>query len=412
MPDSIAQQIQHTRADALGTFGSVLRHISDFLNTQLINTQGIKLTIGAVIAALVTLLIVMLISRVVRSGINRYAGKHRSNQAALYTVSQLVHYALLVIGVMFALSVAGIPLSKFEIFAGALGVGLGFGMQAIFSNFVSGLIILFDRSLKVGDFVELSSGVHGTVRDIHIRATLVTTNDNIDILVPNSAFVTNNVVNWTLREASRRQRIPFGVAYGSDKELVKKAALEAAAEVPFTLAYEGQRRPQVWLTGFGDSSLDFALVVWLNADAVKRPGAVAAAYNWALHTALEKYDIEIPFPQRDLHVRSWSDRAEGKIREARAQDQQRSGESTSKRQVAHHERARLAENDAAHDVEHEAREARQRSANRDSPVAVAETSAPRSHTRFPDDADDRDDVGHERDAGSNNYTDADSERRD
>ncbi|MGA9421129.1 MAG: mechanosensitive ion channel domain-containing protein [Rhodanobacteraceae bacterium] len=389
MADSIAQHVHEARADTLGTFSSVLQHVSDFLNIQLINTEGVKLTIGAVIAALVVLLIVLVISRVVRSGINRYAGRHQSNQAALYTVAQLVHYALLVIGVMIALSVAGIPLSKFEIFAGALGVGLGFGMQAIFSNFVSGLIILFDRSLKVGDFVELSNGVHGTVRDIHIRATLITTNDNIDILVPNSAFVTNNVVNWTLREASRRQRIPFGVAYGSDKELVKKAALEAAAEVPFTLTHEGPRRPQVWLTGFGDSSLDFALVVWLNGDAVKRPGHVSAAYTWALHTALEKYDIEIPFPQRDLHVRSWSECAEVKMREASLQDQRRSGESTAKRQVAHHERARLAENDAAREVEREIGEARQREASQDTSAGAAETSESRSRDRFPDDADDR-----------------------
>ncbi len=104
---------------------------------------------------------------------------------------------------------------------------------------------------------------------------------------------------------ARRQKVPFGVAYGTDKELVKKAALEAAAEVPFTLCLEGSRAPQVWLTGFGDSSLDFQLVVWLNAEATRRPGAVTAAYYWALHTALEKYGIEIPFPQRDLHVKDW-----------------------------------------------------------------------------------------------------------
>ena len=196
-------------------------------------------------------------------------------------------------------------MARFTVFAGALGVGLGFGLQAIFNNFVSGLIILFDRTLKVGDFVELASGVHGTVRDIYIRATRITTNDNIDIVVPNSEFVSGRVVNWTLREVSRRLKVPFGVAYGSDKELVKKAALEAAAEVPFTLTQEGDRKPQVWLTGFGDSSLNFALVVWLTAEATKRPGAVTAAYNWALESALARYGIEIPFPQRDLHVRSW-----------------------------------------------------------------------------------------------------------
>ncbi|MGA9341885.1 MAG: mechanosensitive ion channel domain-containing protein [Rhodanobacteraceae bacterium] len=349
----VAQQPPDTRADVLGTLGSASHHVSDFLNTQLLDTQGISLTIGAVLAAIITILIALVISRVLRSGISRYANKHKSNQAALYTVSRLVHYVLLVVGTFIALSVAGIPLSKFELFAGALGVGLGFGLQAIFSNFVSGLIILFDRSLKVGDFVELSNGVHGTVRDIHIRATLVTTNDNIDILVPNSEFVTHNVVNWTLREASRRQRIPFGVAYGSDKELVKKAALEAAREVPFTLTQEGARAPQVWLTGFGDSSLDFALVVWLNSDAVKRPGAVTAAYNWALHSALAKYDIEIPFPQRDLRVRSWFGLSGEEAREAVAESHQPASGPAQGRQAGDREGAALSENDAARDVERE-----------------------------------------------------------
>ena len=308
-PAGIAAQAGDLRADTGDTIAAVMRHLNDFLGFRLIDLQGITLSVGAMIGAVACFLISLLISKVLRLGLDRYAYRHRNNQAALYTLSRIVHYILLAIGVLVALSVAGIPLSRFGLFAGALGVGLGFGLQAIFSNFVSGLIILFDRSLKVGDFVELSSGVHGVVNDIHIRATRITTNDNIDILVPNSEFVTNNVVNWTLRETSRRLRVPFGVAYGSDKERVKQAALEAAAEVPFTLTLDGPRKPQVWLTGFGDSSLDFALVVWLTAEAVVRPATVTAAYNWALHSALEKHAIEMPFPQRDLHVKSWPTQA-------------------------------------------------------------------------------------------------------
>ncbi|MEO7148366.1 MAG: mechanosensitive ion channel domain-containing protein [Rhodanobacteraceae bacterium] len=352
MAAPIANQLQDTRDDTLETFRGALHRINEVLDIQLVGTSGVKLTIGDVIGAIVALLTVLLISRLVRAGLNRYAKRHKNNQAALYTLSRIVHYILLVIGVMIALSVAGIPLSKFEVFAGALGVGLGFGMQAIFSNFVSGLIILFDRSLKVGDFVELANGTHGEVRDIHIRATRVTTNDNIDILVPNSEFVTHNVINWTLRDVSRRQRIPFGVAYGSDKELVKKAALEAAREVPFTQAQDGPRRPQVWLTGFGDSALNFALVVWLNADAVKRPGSVTAAYNWALHNALTKYEIELPFPQRDLHVRSWFGLSGEEAREAVTESHQPQ-QTKPREKIPRHERAALAENDAILAAQHD-----------------------------------------------------------
>jgi small-conductance mechanosensitive channel len=267
---------------------------------------SVRVTVGSLIGSLLILAAFLLAASMLKRLLRRYVQRNANvNQSAAYTIERLLHYVMLTVGVLWALSIAGIPMAKMSLFAGALGVGLGFGMQAIFNNFVSGLILLFERSLKVGDFVELSSGVHGHVRDIYIRATRITTNDNIDILVPNSEFVNGRVVNWTLREVSRRQKVPFGVAYGTDKELVKKAALEAASAVPFTLSLEGQRAPQVWLVGFGDSSLDFELVVWLNAEATRRPGAVTAAYYWALHTALEKYDIELPFPQRDLHIKSW-----------------------------------------------------------------------------------------------------------
>lgn len=303
--DRIGQAGDSVR-DAAATAGRKGWHgLQPFLEFQLIDVAGVTLTVGGLIAAALSLLIPLLISALLRRALKRYGQRYPNvDRAALYTVSRLLHYVLLAIGIMVALAVAGLPMSRFAVFAAALSVGLGFGLQAIFSNFVSGLILLFDKSLKVGDFVELDADVRGTVRDINIRATRIITNDNIDILVPNSQFVTGRVVNWTYREVSRRLRIPFGVAYGTDKELVKKAALEAATEVPFTLDLDGARKPQVWLVEFGASSLNFELVVWLNAEATKRPSTVKAAYTWALHTALCKYAIEVPFPQQDLHIRS------------------------------------------------------------------------------------------------------------
>jgi small-conductance mechanosensitive channel len=320
---------------------------------------GIHVSIGSVLGGLLVFVLFLIAIGVLKRLLHRYGERNRHvNQSTLYTVERLFRYLMMVVGLLWALDVAGIPIAKMTVFAGALGVGLGFGLQAIFNNFVSGLILLFDRSLKVGDFVELASGLHGHVREIRIRATLISTNDDIDILVPNSEFVTGRVVNWTLREVARRQKIPFGVAYGTDKELVKKAALEAAAEVPFTLSLDGPRAPQVWLTGFGDSSLDFALVVWLNADATRRVGAITAAYYWALHTALEKYGIEIPFPQRDLHVRSWV-RPEGPD-----SGEQRAHSSTNS--------PAKQENDAARDVE---RDIAEESARHESPPSPQDPDA-------------------------------------
>jgi small-conductance mechanosensitive channel len=251
------------------------------------------------------LTIALWLSKGIRRTITR-VGERRGavSQSSLYTFGRLVHYVVLAIGIIIGLSSIGIDFTKFALFASALGVGIGFGLQTLISNFVAGLIILFEKSLKVSDFVELESGVTGEVREINMRSTLITTNDNIDILVPNSEFVGGRVINWTLREAHRRLRVPFGVAYGTDKELVKKAVLEAAENVPWTLQKIKARQPQVWLVEFGDSSLNFELVVWLTPEAVKRPGAVQAAYLWEIETKLNEHGIEVPFPQRDLHLRS------------------------------------------------------------------------------------------------------------
>lgn len=219
-------------------------------------------------------------------------------------IGQTVRIALLFVAIMLAMSAIGVDLTALAVFSGAVGVGIGFGLQAIFSNLVAGIIMLIEQTVKVGDFVELDESLRGEVPEINIRATLITTNDNVDILVPNSEFINGRVTNMTLRDAFTRARIPFGVAYGTDKDLVRKAALEAAATVPHMLEGPKARPPQVWLMNFGESSLDFELVVWIKPESVKRPGAVKADYNWSLETALSKYGIEIPFPQRDLHLRS------------------------------------------------------------------------------------------------------------
>ncbi|KAB8192089.1 mechanosensitive ion channel, partial [Lysobacter maris] len=269
--------------------------LRSLLEFQLLHTSNVTITVGSLLAAVLVMVGTLLVSALVQRALGRYGKRTPSvNQASLYTLNRVVHYLLLAAGLLLALEVLGMSVTKFAVLAGGLGVGLGFGLQAIFNNFVSGLILLFDKSLKVGDFVELEAGTRGMVKAINIRATLITTNDNIDILVPNSEFVSGRVVNWTHRSANRRIRVPFGVAYGTDKELVKKAALEAAARVPFTLAMEGPEGPQVWLDNFGDSAVEFILAVWLTEEAARRNAAIRAAYLWELDTSLKEHGIEIP----------------------------------------------------------------------------------------------------------------------
>jgi len=262
-------------------------------------------TLGGVLRILLAVSLALLLSRVVRGGLARLAARWpATDRSALYTVGRVIHYVLIALGIAVGLSTIGVDFTNLAVLLGALGIGIGFGLQDTVANFIAGLIILFERHLRVGDFIELESGVSGEVREVRIRATRISTNDNIDILVPNSEFVRGRVVNWTLDEAARRIHVPFGVAYGSDKERVRAAGLEAAERVPYTLHGRAGSAPQVWLVKFGDSSLDFELVVWVTVEGVKRPNAVQAAYLWEIHTALDRYGIEIPFPQQDLHVRS------------------------------------------------------------------------------------------------------------
>jgi len=279
--------------------------VGQWINATLFEINEVPVTTMGLLRVLFIIVIALLISKVFRRGLDRIGQrKDGVSSSSLYTLGRVIHYIILVVGIIVALSSIGIDFTKFALFVSALGVGIGFGLQTLISNFVAGLIILFERSLKVGDFVELSSGLSGEVKEINMRSTLITTNDNVDILVPNSEFVNGQVTNWTLRDVQRRIHVPFGVAYGTDKDLVKKAVLEAADEVKWTLKSSKNRHPQVWFVQFGDSSLNFELVLWLIPDAVKRPGAVQAAYLWEIDTKLSKYGIEIPFPQRDLHLRS------------------------------------------------------------------------------------------------------------
>lgn len=289
--------------------GITWQKVSEWLSVSLFNVGGASVTTMGLLRVVVIVVVAWWLSKLAQTALTRISAfRPNFNRAALYTVNRLVNYSVLTIGFFVAISSIGIDLSKLALFASALGVGVGFGLQNIISNFVAGLMLLFEKSLKVGDFIDLQSGISGEVREINFRSTLITTNDNVDIVVPNAEFVNGHVMNWTMRDVKRRIHVPFGVAYGTDKELVRKAVLEAADAVHHTLE-DDTRKPQVWLTAFGDSSLNFELIVWLKPDAVKRPGAVKAEYLWAIETALNKYEIEIPFPQRDLNVRSWSAQA-------------------------------------------------------------------------------------------------------
>ena len=245
----------------------------DTLQTTLFDINETPVTTLGLIRVGMIIFIAWLISRAVRFSLNRLMS-HRtnSNNSTIYALQKVLHYIILVIGLLIAISSIGVDLSKLALLASALSIGIGFGLQNVVSNFVAGLIILFEKSLKVGDFIEFGSGLAGEVKQINMRSTHIVTNDNVDVFIPNSDFVNGQVTNWTMYETFRRVHIPFGVAYGSDKDEVKAAALEAADAVDYTLkSTDTKHKAQVWMTGFGDSSLNFELIVWLTPAAVKLP---------------------------------------------------------------------------------------------------------------------------------------------
>ncbi|WP_291991529.1 mechanosensitive ion channel domain-containing protein [Candidatus Accumulibacter sp. ACC003] len=225
------------------------------------------------------------------------------SEAAVFALTRIVRYVVWIVGSIVGLAYLGFDVASLAIVGGALSVGIGFGLQNIFSNLVSGVLILIEKSLKVGDFVDLQSGVVGRVTEIGLRYTRVTTNDNVDVIVPNSEFVNGRVTNWTLDDHLRRIHVPFGVAYGANKDAVRDAVTAAARQVSGTIDQAG-RVPEVWLVNFGESSLDFELVVWVGQELALSPGRTHARYLWEIETALSAAGIEIPFPQRDLHLRS------------------------------------------------------------------------------------------------------------
>ena len=260
---------------------------------------GISLTLVQIFLLVALLLGIFWISARTKSFLfNRFLVNSGLDRSLQYAISQIVSNIVLVAGVFIVLDNAGIHLGTLAVFAGAVGVGIGFGLQNIASNFISGLVILAERPITIGDRVEVA-GVAGQVQQIHARSTVILTNDNITMIVPNTKFIDSPVTNWTYGDPRVRFRIPIGVAYGSDLEKVRNALLEVAREDSHVLP---QPEPTVFLETFGGSSINLELVVW-SKEMSYRPRRFRSDLNFAIAQKLREAGIEIPGPQRDLHFR-------------------------------------------------------------------------------------------------------------
>ncbi len=282
-----------------------------FFTVSAINAAGIPLSWNAPLPGVslsliqIFLLIALLIavfwisSSTKRFLFNRFLVHSGLDRALQYAISQIVSNAVLVIGIFIVLENTGIHLGALTVFAGAVGVGVGFGLQNIASNFISGLVILAERPITLGDRVEVA-GITGQVQQIRARSTVIRTNDNITMIVPNTKFIDSPVTNWTYGDPRVRFRLPVGVAYGSDVSKVREALLAVGRENPQTLK---DPAPSVFLNKFGDNSIDFELVVW-SSEMSYRPSRFRSDLNFAIDEKFREAGIEIAFPQRDLHIRS------------------------------------------------------------------------------------------------------------
>jgi small-conductance mechanosensitive channel len=255
--------------------------------------------------ALLIFVIGYFIGKFYKSSLKRFSSNKKLNLSTLKIVSNLGSYTIFLITFFIVLKVLGIDLSSIALVAGALSVGIGFGLQNIISNFVSGIIIMVEHSVKIGDYIQLDDALRGHVTDIRMRSITINTNSNIDVIVPNQELIQNRVINWTMNDKIRRFEIPFDVAYGTDAKKVIDIVLAAVKESNYPDIYVSDKRhTRVVMTGMGDSSVNFELFVWIIGDNVLFPKRTTSRFLILIYETLNANGIEIPFPQQDLHIRS------------------------------------------------------------------------------------------------------------
>lgn len=271
------------------------------INFTLFTVNEYPVTLFDLFNAIFVIALSIIFSKIFKNLLYNLGRKKSVSESTIFNVARILHYVIITTAVLIALSILGIDSSKITLIAGALSVGIGFGLQSIFNNFVSGLILLFERPLRVGDLVELESGVRGRIKAINVRSTQLKTKDNIDILVPNSEFVNFRVINYTFSDPLRRIHIPFRTSLDSDKDKVKRVVTGAAEKMDFTQKDE-QHAPELWLKSIGEYSLYFELIVWVNANKLPDNDGVEATYLWEVETALRDEGIMIPVPQQEIYL--------------------------------------------------------------------------------------------------------------
>ncbi|MEQ8240026.1 MAG: mechanosensitive ion channel [Cyclobacteriaceae bacterium] len=242
-------------------------------------------------------LLIFVAGRIKKLLIHKVLAKANIEIGARASIGTITRFVIIIVGAIVIVQTAGIDMSALSLLAGALGVGIGFGLQNITDNFISGIIILFEKPIKVGDRIDVGD-VQGDVMSISFRATQILTNDNISIIVPNSEFISSKVINWSHNDRNIRFRIPVGVSYKEDPEHIRRLLLEVADKNEFILKTPS---PAVLFDEYGDSSLNFYLAVWTSTHTDK-PRVLKSELYFEIFKRFKAENVEIPFPQRDVHI--------------------------------------------------------------------------------------------------------------
>jgi len=266
-----------------------------------ISIGGTKISIVNVAYLIIFLVFFTFLSRIIREALqNRVLPRTRLEIGARASFVNVVIYAFWILAIFTGINILGINLSSLAFMAGALGIGIGFGLQNVVNNFVSGIILLFDPSIQVGDMVQIGED-WGTINRINIRTTIVQTFDNASLIIPNSEMLSNKVTNWSFKDPKVRREVDVGVAYGSDVQLVRKILLEIVGDMPEIM---NDPAPRVDFTDFGDSALIFRVRFWIPSPEFWLGAPTELRFR--IDEEFKKNGIEIAFPQQDIHIRSAS----------------------------------------------------------------------------------------------------------
>lgn len=282
------------------TWREILRIVFEVLNYQLFELDGHGISLGKLITGVMMLVVGYMISRRGATEVdNRLLGRMSLEESLRYTLRRFIFYFFLCLSTLFTLHTLNVPVTIFTVLGGALAVGIGFGSQNLVNNFISGILVMMERPIRVSDFIEIE-GVSGQVENIGIRSTVVRTGLNAVTVIPNTTFIEKNLTNWTM-SGSIAGSVRVGVAYDTDVKLLRELVMKALAEVPLVA---NDPAPDLVFSDFGDSALIFDILYYIGASDFPSRRSIGSSIRFRLLELFTMHKIEVPFPQHDLHIRS------------------------------------------------------------------------------------------------------------